>query len=186
MAYIFSKRSERRNQLVKKGKVCPACNSTKMELTEPGKDRTTFTCLKCRSISVFTQTPQTSKTKKETVKKLKGITLRDRSGEVKQNQKPKPLENESIYSMVDMIRKAMKDTVILSFDYTATNDTKSARNVEPYKLTSKNGETILFAYDLEGSGIRTFKVKNMSYVEKQDYAYKPRHPIEDKLKEDDA
>jgi len=159
-----------------------------MKLTEPGKDRTTFTCQKCGAISTFTHAPETNKNKKEPVKKLKAITLRDRTAEREEKSKPKPksLENESVYSILEVIRKCMKDTVILSFDYISSNKKKSSRNVEPYKITSRNGEIILFAYDLEGGGIRTFKLKNMSYVDPQSYAYEPRYDIEDKLKEKDG
>jgi predicted DNA-binding transcriptional regulator YafY len=172
-------------KLAKKGKICPSCKSDKIELTEPGRDRTTFTCQKCGAISTFTNAPETTKTKKEPVKKLSAITLRDRSSERKEptRQKPKALQNESLHSMLEVIRKSMKDRVILSFDYIASDDRKSSRNVEPYKVTNRNGEAVLFAYDLESGGIRTFKIRNMSYVENQDYAYEPRYDIEDKLKE---
>jgi len=186
MAYIFQKRSKKRQQLAKRGKICPSCKADKLELTEPGKDRTTFTCQKCGSISTFTNAPETSKSKKSPAKSLSAITLRDRTTERPEQFKQKPLLNESIHSILEVIRKSMKDNVILSFDYVATDKNKSARNVEPYKITSKNGEVILFAHDLESAGIRTFKVANMSYVENQDYAYLPRYDIEDKLKDKDG
>jgi predicted DNA-binding transcriptional regulator YafY len=185
MTYIYHKRSKKRQQLAKRGKICPSCKSNKIELTEPGKDRTTFTCQKCGAISTFTNAPETTRTKKEPVKKLSAITLRDRSSERQEpsRQKPKTLENESAYAMLEVIRKSMKDKVILSFDYVASDDKKSSRNVEPYKVTSRNGEAVLYAYDLESGGIRTFKIKNMAYVENQAFAYEPRYDIEDKLKE---
>jgi predicted DNA-binding transcriptional regulator YafY len=184
--YIYNKRSKKRQRLATKGKVCPSCKSDKMKLTEPGKDRTTFTCQKCGSISTFTKLPETTKTKKEPIKSLSAITLRDRSSEREERPTKKPLENESVYSILETVRTAMDKTEVISFDYTASDNKKSSRNVEPYKITSRKGEIILFAYDLESGGIRTFKMKNMSYVEKQPYAYKPRYDIEDKLKEKDG
>ena len=136
--YIFQKRSNKRNKLATTGKACPSCKSNKMKLTEPGKDRTTFTCQKCGSISTFTTVPETSKTKKEPVKKLSAIKLRDRTTErpATAQQRPKTLEKESVHSILEIIRKSMQDTVILSFDYVASDDKQSSRNVEPYKITS--------------------------------------------------
>jgi predicted DNA-binding transcriptional regulator YafY len=183
--YIYNKRSKNRQVLSTRGKICPACKSPNMKLTDPGRDRTTFTCQKCGSISTFTNAPTVDKPKKDPVQKLSRITLRDRSSEREQITKPKPLEKESIQSILEVVRKAMKDTMIVSFDYRASDDKRSSRNVEPYKITHKNGDVILFAYDLESGGIRTFKVRNMSYVEPQPYAYEPRYEIEDKLKEKD-
>jgi len=185
VTYIYHKRSKNRQALAKVGKVCPSCKSNKLELTEPEKDRTTFTCRKCGSISTFTKLPETTTSKKEPVKKLSMITLRDRASDQPESPRQKPLEKESMHSTLAVIRKSMKETSVLSFDYVASDNNKSSRNAEPYKITTKNGETILFAYDLESGGIRTFKIGKMSYVEKQSYAYEPRYPIEDKLKEKD-
>jgi predicted DNA-binding transcriptional regulator YafY len=160
-----------------------------MKLTEPGKDRNTFTCQACGSISTFTQAPDTSNSNTKPENKLSAITLRDKSTERianKDQNKPKVLEKESIKSMIETIRKAMNATTLLSFDYLSGDNKKSSRNVEPYKLTSRKGELILFAYDMDSEGIRTFKLRNMSYLENQPYAYKPRYDVEDKLKDKDA
>jgi len=184
--YIYQKRSKNRQVLSGRGKVCPSCKSSKIVLTEPGKDRTTFTCQKCGSISTFTNKPDLSKPKKQATKPVSAITLRDRTVKTEDSRPTKVLANESMRSILEVIRKAMKDTMVVSFDYIAADDKKSSRTVEPYKITSKKGEMILFAHDLEGSSIRIFKIRNMSYVEPQPYAYEPRYDIEDKLKEDDG
>jgi len=159
-----------------------------MVLTEPGKDRTTFTCQKCGVISTFTELPNTKRSGKEPVKKMSAITLRDHTTEHGTQTPPKTLLNtskkESASTTLNVVRKAMSSTSVVSFDYVASDNKKSSRNVEPYKITHRNGEIILFAYDLESGGIRTFKIKNMSYVGEQPYMYKPRYPIEDKLKDD--
>jgi len=186
--YIISRRSKTRQKLACVGKACPSCKSNKMKLTEPGRDRVTFTCGNCGSISTFTNTPQTakSKNKKEETKKLSAITLRDRTNERTEQPRQRPLHNESIQSVLEVVRKSMTDNCILSFDYVASDDKKSSRNVEPYKITSKNGDAVLFGYDLESGGIRTFKIEKMSYVENQVYGYEPRYDVEDKLKEKDG
>jgi len=185
MAYIYRKRSKNQQILSGVGKICPGCKSNKLELTEPGKDRTTFTCKKCGSISTFTDAPYTSKTKKEAPKKLSAITLRDKSDTHVESPRQRPLHNEPIANVLEVIRKSMKDKLILSFDYIASDAKKSSRNIEPYKITNKNGEVVLFGYDLENGGIRTFKLGKMSYVENQSYGYEPRYAVEDKLKEKD-
>ena len=184
--YLYHKRSKHRQKLAQKGKICPSCKSTNLKLTEPGRDRTTFTCQDCGAISTFTKLPDTAIHKSVTVKNLSAITIRDRSSEYPTKHNIQSLKNESIYSVLEIVRKAMKDTVILSFDYVSSDGTKSSRNIEPYKLTNKNGSIVLFGYDLENGGIRTFKVKNMAYVEQQEYAYKQRYAIEDKLKDKDV
>ena len=181
--YIYNKRSRNKQVLSAKGKMCPSCKSTKMKLTEPGRDRVTFTCQDCGAISTFTNIPNINKKKEDPVKQFSTLTLRDRSIEKQETPSPKAFKNETIQSILNVIRTAMSDKVIISFDYIASDNKKSARNVEPYKITSKNNELVLFAYDLESSGIRTFKIKNISYIEKQPYAYEPRYKLEDKLKE---
>lgn len=186
--YIFSKRSKQRQALSRRGKICPSCHSDNLKLTEPGKDRNTFTCQACGAISTFTQAPNINEPKSQSENKFSAITLRDKSTEKmtnKDHSKPKVLEKESIKSILEVIRKAMDANTILSFDYVSKDKTKSSRNVEPYKLTSRKGELILFAYDMDSEGIRTFKLRNMSYLENQPYAYKPRYDVEDKLKEKD-
>lgn len=157
-----------------------------MELTESGKDRVTYTCQKCGAINTFTYGPNFSnpKKKKESVTKLSAVLIRDHSSKEKNNTVPKQTQAEPPKQILSLIREAMADTVVFSFDYVTSDNKKSSRNVEPYKLTRRNGDLILFAFDLESGGIRTFKIHSMSYAAKQPYAYKPRYDIEDKLKDD--
>jgi len=189
--YIYRKRSKVQNALAKKGKVCPACNSASIELTEPGRDRTTFTCLKCGSISTFTKTPQTDGApgKATTEKKQKYSMFSVRESVPPPSENPmtarfNALENETIYSIIEVIRKAMADHQILSFNYSSAKG-KGFRSVEPYKLTVNGSDVVLFAHDLEGDGTRIFKLGSMSGAELQEYSFQPRHQVEDKLKDDD-
>ena len=181
--YIFRKRSKLQNTLSKKGKVCPECNSSKMELTAPGRDRTTFTCQKCGFISIFTKGPESQQPE---VKKKEYSLLQVREKPIpadKVTARFKSFDKETLSARVDVLRTAMQDKMIVSFHYASAKG-KSFRTVEPYKLTLKGNDLVLFAHDLEGDGIRVFKIDKMAGVEQQEYAFEPRHQIEDKLKDD--
>jgi ribosomal protein L37AE/L43A len=185
--YIYKKRSKHGKVLAQRGKVCPSCKSTDMHLTETGKDRSTFTCQKCGAINIFTNGPnETTPQKKQdnSTKKLSVVMLRDHTSHKSTVPEQPPVPVESINETLQVVRTAMTDAAIISFDYISSDNKKSMRNVEPYKITRRNGNIILYAYDLENDGIRTFKLTNMSYVAKQPYNYKPRFDIEDKLKND--
>jgi hypothetical protein len=193
MAIFLRRRSRKQIELAKKGKVCPECNSRSIFLTEPGRDRKTYTCRKCGTISTFTAPPPKQRPNappgapKSKTKEFSMFSVRETAPLPDQNPvtaRFNALENETIHSMVDVIRKAMENSQILSFTYTAAKG-QGFRSVEPYKLTVKGADIVLFAHDLEGDGIRIFKLGNMSGAELQEYAFNPRHQIEDKLKDED-
>jgi predicted DNA-binding transcriptional regulator YafY len=159
-------------------KICPSCGGH-LKLSEEGKDRDTYSCTRCASLITFTNGPR----KDAPEKKYSTFVLRDKSPLTPERTKP-VLRTENMEKNLGTIRSCMEDQLILSFDYAASSGKKSVRNVEPYKLTQRGGEPILYAYDLEAEGIRTFKLGGMTYVEKQSYAFSPRHVFEDKLAED--
>lgn len=186
--YIFRKRSKVQNALAKRGKVCPDCGSSKMELTEPGRDRTTFTCQKCGMISTFTKKPepQQGATKKEKKKEYSMLNVREKPiPPDKVTERFTVLDKETTTARIDVLRKAMNDKMLVSFQYESAKGT-SFRTVEPYKLTRKGVDLVLFAHDLEGDGIRMFKLAKMAGVEPQSYGFEPRHQIEDKLRDDSS
>jgi predicted DNA-binding transcriptional regulator YafY len=182
---LFRKRSKQKAKLAKKEaneqsntKRCPSCGEL-AKLAESGKDRETYFCEACSNTSTFTHAPA-NQIDEPKVKKMSTMTLRDRSSKSKQKM-PKAVAElkKDEAASVTTIREGMESTSLLAFEYQSSDGKRSSRMVEPYKLTKKNGEIILYGYDTEAGGIRTFKLKAMSFVEKQSFSFKPRWDIED-------
>jgi predicted DNA-binding transcriptional regulator YafY len=119
-----------------------------------------------------------------------GITIRDRSDE-KRKKGPVKTAPSSIASdatpiqdraaALKIIRQALADRVLLSFNYVDKNGTATFRIVEPYKLIKSKGAIVLFGYCLEKTGIRQFAFGNMLNLKTQTSFFEPRWPIEDGL-----
>jgi hypothetical protein len=168
----------------KETQTCPECKKGKLELQDVGKDRNSYKCKSCKATVIFTGGPKQQKTDKN--KRLSLLTVRDRSPQKSKDEKQdSELDPVNKAIMLHTIRKGMTEHTILNFEYIASDGNKSSRSVEPYKLTkNKYGEIILFAYDLEKDSIRVFKLGGMGDIEKQEYTYKPRWDVEDKLVKD--
>jgi predicted DNA-binding transcriptional regulator YafY len=183
--FYYKKRGKRKKQLANekitqhiREMSCPSCKGH-MKLIEAGTDRDTLVCTQCNAVHTFTVAPNARKQSDTT--ELGSLTLRNRSKETNTPNKCEP--TQGYQDTLDVIRKCMDDTKILSFNYISVNGKKSARQVEPYKLSrDANGDVVLFAYDIEASSIKVFKLNGIGKLSIQDFDYKPRWDIEDKLR----
>jgi ribosomal protein S27AE len=185
---IYNKRSnsnkrviaERRAQEFEAAKECPACSGA-LKIAELHKDRTTYVCTKCGEVATFTSGPKFAKPPKS--KHATAITLRDRTTKAYKGKSDGVSVYKDVKDILTIVRRAMSSICVISFEYVASDGAKSARSVEPYKLTLKGGEPILYGYDLDAGSIRIFKLAGMSAMEVQQYLFKPRWEMEDKLDE---
>jgi len=191
MVVVFRKRSKLKAILARnkialnmKNHTCPAC-STPLQLADKGKDRDMYLCNKCNSTITFTKSPaEVGPVKEGKIKQLNSFALRDRSKEVRKSEKS--VDNDvgddaKSVGLVAQVREGMSGRKMLSFVYIDSEGRKSARTVEPYKLTTKDGQIVMYGYDVEAQGIRVFRLGRISALEKQEYEFKPRWDIEDKL-----
>lgn len=184
--FIYRKPSKKREQLARKqareykeNRTCPGCGGN-LELTEAGKDRNSYVCVKCGAVATFTISLPEAKQQKET--KLKLITVRDKSKKEKP-EKPK-IENEELQVVLDTIRESMEEKRLLAFVYVDRTGRKSGKTVEPYKLTMDgSGNPILYGFCTEAEGTRMFKLAKMFKLEIQTFPFKPKWDMEDKLAE---
>jgi len=170
---------------------CPNCGNI-AKLTEKHRDRATYKCTKCNAINTFTRPPTDYERVQKKSPNQSLIVVRDKSKEAKKEKKEAVVKSETIdpkngteevpkYT-IDTIRKSLQHAKVLNFNYMDRNGQKSARNVEPYKLIRQSdGAIILYAYCLESSGIRTFKINRIRKIKQLSYVFEPRWPLEDKL-----
>ena len=166
----------------KNEKKCPHCQG-ELVLADQGKDRDTFLCQKCGDVATFTRRPFEDAPK---TRKLNTLTLRDRTTKAYKhcdspNKKPLKDMPKETGVVLKKIRKGMAEHVLVGFAYEDAQGTRTERVVEPYKITIKGGEIVLFGYDIESQGIRIFKLGSIAAIDSQPYSFKPRWEIEDKL-----
>lgn len=178
-------------------KVCPSCGH-QADVVELYKDRATYKCVNCNAINTFTRPPTDfEKTKGHRPKKEPSVPIivRDRSKEdpeimkkpEKNKDQPEPQEPEKNESNINIIQKGMTEYKRVIFDYIDGKGNKSNRTIEPYKLMrDSNGGVVLYAYCLEGKGIRKFKFTGIAGVQLLNDPFMPRWPVEDNLERDKA
>lgn len=155
---------------------CPSCGGHLM-MGNDQSDKLKGTCQACHAeIVVSGATKQPAALPKAT----RGITIRDRSDE-RQSKPVKPKAVLGIDANLQIVRQAMNEKKLLSFNYTDSNGNVTSRTVEPYKLSKRNGSIILFGYCIEKEGIRSFNFNAMVGLNLQSYVFEPRWEIEDKL-----
>jgi len=166
-----------KNQLDQR--ICPTCNC-KLEKLAGEKDNV-YACNKCNATIILGRiVPKNSKEVQ-----LSAIKLIDRSEE--RQKKKYDYRNrvedaaQEVSAVVATIRRAMTETKLLQFDY-PRDKSMVGRVTEPYKLAVDGGNNlVLWAYCTEAEGIRMFKLDKIRNVAVQEYAYKPRWDIEDKV-----
>lgn len=183
--YIRQKRSKVKDKLVQHrlkekltSRVCPKCSG---QLDQVEGD--VYHCPKCRETSTLSPLPPHVVKKSKEIQ-LGAIKLVDKSRDRKYDYTNKTGSARGVSAdVITMIRKAMQEKKLLQFDYPRDKDLVS-RITEPYKLAldgSKN--LVLWAYCTEAEGIRIFKLDKIKNMSMQEYTYKPRWEIEDKLDE---
>jgi predicted DNA-binding transcriptional regulator YafY len=152
---------------------CPSCQG-ELEFVEEKTDRQTYLCKKCNSFHTFTTAPTPEK--KSKITKGASFTVRDKSKEKKQTKPvdtPDKPQAPSNNDKLGIIRSALADSKVIRLKY--ESEKNEPRIIEPYKLTKNaNGEILLYGYDTNKEGIRTFKLDKIVDVYQEEFDYKPR------------
>lgn len=77
-------------------------------------------------------------------------------------------------SYLEMIKAALQDTKLLSFEYIAHHGNKTARMVEPYQLVLKGSHWYFQGYCLKRNDFRLFRLSRMSNLQVQEDIFTPR------------
>ncbi|MCX8574879.1 MULTISPECIES: helix-turn-helix transcriptional regulator [unclassified Gilliamella] len=73
---------------------------------------------------------------------------------------------QNIDNKISIIRLALKEQLLLSFDYLSIRNKQATRLIEPYKLIFKEKEWYLQAFCLTKNDFRVFKLSKMSNIRK--------------------
>lgn len=112
--------------------------------------------------------------------KVKSFIPTDRSKEIelKANQICVDLGpwmgNSNIQPYLEMIKSALQDHKLLTFEYIAHHGNRTARTVEPYQLVLKNSHWYLHGYCHERNDFRLFRLSRMSHLQMQEETFTPR------------
>lgn len=77
-------------------------------------------------------------------------------------------------SYLEMIKAALQDNKLLSFEYIAHHGNKTARMVEPYQLVLKGSHWYFQGYCLKRNDYRLFRLSRMSNLQVQEDIFTPR------------
>ena len=73
-----------------------------------------------------------------------------------------------------MIKAALEDYKLLSFEYIAHHGNKTVRTVEPYQLVLKSGHWYFYGYCYNRSDYRLFRLSRMSDLQIKQEPFAPR------------
>lgn len=76
--------------------------------------------------------------------------------------------NQKIQPYLEIIKTALQDHKILSFDYIAHHGSKTTRIVEPYQLVLKSSHWYLYGYCHERKDYRLFRLSRISNLQPQE------------------
>ena len=89
--------------------------------------------------------------------------------------------NSNIQSYIEIIKVALQENKLLSFDYIAHRGNKTTRVVEPYQLVLKSTHWYVYGYCLKRNDFRLFRLSRMSTLQKQKETFIPRDYQKPKL-----
>jgi len=82
-------------------------------------------------------------------------------------------------SILDTIKQSARERRVLKVIYREKDGSSEGwRYVEPYSFSHDNGESSLFAWDVNKDGIRRFIINRIGEAEILDEKYNPRYAIE--------
>ena len=81
--------------------------------------------------------------------------------------------NRNIQPYLEMIKTALQESRLLSFEYIAHHENKTTRTVEPYQLVLKSSHWYLQGYCHKRNDFRLFKLSRMSNLQIEE-AFTPR------------
>lgn len=82
--------------------------------------------------------------------------------------------NRSIPPSLEMIKIALQENKLISFEYIAHHGNKTARTVEPYQLVLKNSHWYLQGYCRKRNDFRLFRISRISTLQMQEQTFTPR------------
>nr|WP_319489313.1 YafY family protein [uncultured Caproiciproducens sp.] len=82
--------------------------------------------------------------------------------------------NRNIQPYLDIIKTALQENRLISFEYVALHGNKTIRTVEPYLLVLKSGHWYFQGYCHKRSNYRLFKLSRMSNLQIQEEFFTPR------------
>lgn len=82
--------------------------------------------------------------------------------------------NPQIQPYLEMIKTALQEHKLLSFEYIAHHGTKTTRTVEPYQLVLKNSHWYLQGYCCQRDDFRLFRLSRMSCLQMKKETFTPR------------
>lgn len=82
--------------------------------------------------------------------------------------------NSSIQPYFEMIKEALQENRLLTFEYIAHHGNKGARTVEPYQLVLKNSHWYLHGYCHKRNDYRLFRLSRMSNLQMQEETFTAR------------
>lgn len=82
--------------------------------------------------------------------------------------------NRNIQPYLEIIKTALQESKLLSFEYVAHHGNKTTRTVEPYQLVLKSSHWYLQGYCHKRNDFRLFKLSRMSNLKMQEATFTPR------------
>ena len=93
--------------------------------------------------------------------------------------------NSNIQPYLEMIKAALQENKLLTFEYVAHHGNKTVRTVEPYQLVLKSSHWYLQGYCHQRNDFRLFRLSRMSKLEIQEEIFTPRDYQKPQLDFDD-
>lgn len=81
---------------------------------------------------------------------------------------------KSVQLHLEMIKKALQENRLLSFEYIDQHGNKTTRAIESYQLVLKNSHWYLYGYCYKNNDFRLFKLSRMSNLQLQDNFFIPQ------------
>ena len=82
--------------------------------------------------------------------------------------------NGNIQLYIEIVKAALQESKLLSFEYIAHHGNKTARTVEPYQLILKSSHWYLHGYCRKRNDYRMFRLSRMSNLQIQEKSFTPR------------
>lgn len=82
--------------------------------------------------------------------------------------------NGNIQLYLEIVKAALQESKLLSFEYIAHHGNKTARTVEPYQLILKSSHWYLHGYCRRRNDYRMFRLSRMSNLQIQEKSFTPR------------
>ena len=82
--------------------------------------------------------------------------------------------NSNIQPYLDIIKTALQENRLISFEYVALHGNKTTRTAEPYLLVLKSSHWYLQGYCHERNDFRLFRLSRMSNLQMREEAFEPR------------